>query len=60
MLAVVSWPASIRVSTSWRKRSLEKAAPAKTAKPTKAAKPGCDPPYTVDGQGEKVFKPECF
>lgn len=43
-----------------RRPALEKAAPAKTAKPTKAAKPGCDPPYTVDGQGEKVFKPECF
>lgn len=23
-------------------------------------KPGCDPPYTVDSNGDKHFKPECF
>jgi serine/threonine-protein kinase len=28
------------------------------AKPTK--KPGCDPPFTVDKQGVKRYKPECF
>ena len=32
-------------------------APAPTAK---AAVPGCDPPYTLDDQGRKHFKAECF
>ena len=35
------------------------AKPPAEAAPAKPAK-NCDPPYTVDSQGEKVFKPECF
>jgi serine/threonine-protein kinase len=30
------------------------------AKPATAGKPGCDPNYTLDEQGRKRFKPECF
>ena len=25
-----------------------------------AGKPNCNPPYTLDQNGEKHFKPECF
>jgi serine/threonine-protein kinase len=27
---------------------------------TQALPPGCDPPYTLDDEGRKHFKPECF
>jgi eukaryotic-like serine/threonine-protein kinase len=30
------------------------------ARPASAAPPSCDPPYTLDAQGRKYFKPECF
>jgi serine/threonine-protein kinase len=38
------------------------AAPSATPNPTAAAPPSaaCDPPYTLDEQGRKKFKPECF
>jgi eukaryotic-like serine/threonine-protein kinase len=33
---------------------------ARGAKPAEvAAKPNCDPPYTLDSKGREVFKPEC-
>jgi len=35
------------------------AAPA-PAKATAATAPSCDPPYTLDEQGSKHFKPECY
>ena len=25
-----------------------------------SAKPDCDPPYSLDDQGQKHFKPECY
>jgi len=34
-------------------------APAAAARPA-APKPDCDPPFTLDEQGRKKFKPECF
>jgi len=34
----------------------EAGAPAREA----SGKPNCNPPYTLDQNGEKHFKPECF
>jgi eukaryotic-like serine/threonine-protein kinase len=34
--------------------------PRPQARPATAAPPSCDPPYTLDAQGRKYFKPECF
>jgi serine/threonine-protein kinase len=33
-----------------------------SAKPsaTSTTKPGCDPPYTIDAQGNRHFKAECY
>jgi serine/threonine-protein kinase len=28
--------------------------------PAAPSRPGCDPPYTLDNQGNKHFKPECY
>ena len=32
----------------------------KSDRPAAVAKPNCDPNFTLDAQGEKHFKPECF
>ncbi|MEZ4219300.1 MAG: serine/threonine-protein kinase [Polyangiaceae bacterium] len=37
-----------------------KPTPAAAPAPTPAPSKNCNPPYTIDSQGEKVFKPECF
>jgi serine/threonine-protein kinase len=34
--------------------------PATSSSVTSAPKPSCDPPFTLDDQGRKRFKPECF
>ena len=36
------------------------AAPSKPAGPPAAAKSGCNPNFTYDADGNKIFKPECF
>jgi hypothetical protein len=36
------------------------ASPAGHAGPAGHSKPGCDPNFYFDAQGEKHFKPECF
>jgi serine/threonine-protein kinase len=47
-----------RVTTEKRKTIASQPAPRKPAGP--AAKPGCDPPFTIDSQGIKKFKVECL
>lgn len=56
---VSATPAPSVAPAATSERSAPKSASPKS-KPT--ARPGksCDPPYTIDAQGEKVFKPECF
>jgi hypothetical protein len=36
------------------------APPSPPASKPAAAKPNCSPNFTLDAQGEKHFKPECF
>jgi hypothetical protein len=35
-------------------------APPPTAPQGKGLSPNCDPPFTLDDQGHKHFKPECY
>jgi serine/threonine-protein kinase len=50
--AVVAWP----------RPGMHPGGAAPTASPAaaQALPPGCDPPYTLDDEGRKHFKPECF
>jgi serine/threonine protein kinase len=35
-------------------------APSHSASPLRRSAPNCDPPYTFDPHGRKIFRPECF
>ncbi len=47
-------------SPAERRASPSRPVVAPVAKPTPAAKPSCDPPYTVDAAGHRKYKRECI
>jgi serine/threonine-protein kinase len=60
---VVPAPPSASVSTVPPGTTPAKAKPPTTSAPTRTTKPqraGCNPPYTIDADGIRIPKPECF
>jgi serine/threonine-protein kinase len=55
-------PAPVKTKASAKTAAATGAAGVSTPAPVPAAnpKPNCDPNYTLDDQGRKVWKPECF